>query len=159
MTPARVFIHGLEGTSQGTKAVYLRRRYPDMIIDDFTGSIEERMEKLTTLLAGKEQLILVGSSYGGLMAAMFACRHPERVRKLVLLAPALNLPDFESYRQCRLDLPVTIYHGRFDEVISPDAVRTIALESFGNLTHQLVDDDHSLNHVLESLPWDGLLRG
>ena len=36
MTATRVFIHGLESTSQGTKGVYFRERYPDMIINDYT---------------------------------------------------------------------------------------------------------------------------
>ena len=79
MTATRVFIHGLESTSQGTKGIYFRERYPEMIIEDYTGSLEARMEKLEAVLAGKEDLILVGSSYGGLMAAIYACRHPGKV--------------------------------------------------------------------------------
>jgi predicted esterase len=157
MPQTRVFIHGLESTSRGTKGVYFRNRYPDMIIEDFTGSLEERMDNLTNILKGKDQLILVGSSYGGLMAAMFAGRYPTRVHKLILLAPALNLPDFAPYRRNCLDIPVIIYHGNADSVVPPDVVRKIAGEAFIHLTHHLVDDDHSLNHVFEGLPWDDLL--
>ena len=54
----------------------------------------ERMEKLEGLLAGKNELVLVGSSYGGLMAAVYACLHEERVKKLILLAPALHLEPY-----------------------------------------------------------------
>jgi len=158
MTKTRVFIHGLESTSQGTKAVYFRHHYPDMLIEDYTGPLEERMEKLTSVLAGRAPLILVGSSYGGLMAAMFAGRHPERVESLILLAPALHLPDYEPYRGKRLDLPVTLYHGNADDVVPPDPVRRIAEETFTRLSYHLVDGDHSLNRIFGDLPWDDLLQ-
>jgi pimeloyl-ACP methyl ester carboxylesterase len=158
MPQTQVFIHGLESTGWGTKGVFFRRRYPDMLIEDFAGPLEDRMRRLTALLAGREHLVLVGSSYGGLMAAIFACQHPERVRKLILLAPALNLAEFEPYRQQRLDIPVTLYHGKRDDVVPPADVRRIAGESFSHLTYHLVDDDHSLHQVFEGLPWDQLLQ-
>jgi predicted esterase len=158
MSYTRVFIHGLESTSQGTKGVFFRTRYPDMILDDFTGPLESRMNKLTDLLSHKDSLILVGSSYGGLMAAMFAARFPERVRKMILLAPALILPEFEPYRSHRLDMPVTLYHGMADDIISPAQVRIIAEECYRNLTYHLVDDDHTLMRVFTGIPWDDLLQ-
>ncbi|MBI4766235.1 MAG: alpha/beta hydrolase [Deltaproteobacteria bacterium] len=81
MKPTGVFIHGLESTRRGTKGLFFRERYPDMIIEDYLGSFSQRMEKLEGLLAGKSHLILVGSSYGGLMAAVYACLHEERIKK------------------------------------------------------------------------------
>ena len=158
MPQTRVFIHGLESTSQGTKGVYFRKHYPDMVIEDFSGPLDERMEKLTAVLRGKSGLILVGSSYGGLMAAIFAAQHPERVDKLILLAPALSLPEYRPYRQKPLQIPVTIYHGRFDDVVNPGAVRNIAEETFVHLTYHLVDEDHALNRIFPDLPWDDLLQ-
>ncbi|MBT8490511.1 MAG: alpha/beta hydrolase, partial [Deltaproteobacteria bacterium] len=95
MHNTRVFIHGLESSSQGTKGIYFRERYPDMIIEDYPGSFEERMLKLNKVLSDKKDLILVGSSYGGLMASVFTCTNEERVTRLILLAPALNLEEFD----------------------------------------------------------------
>lgn len=158
MIQTRVFIHGLESTSQGTKGVYFRRHFPDMLIEDYTGPLEERMEKLTTLLEGKDHLAIVGSSYGGLMAAMFAARYPGRVAKLILLAPALSLPDFDPYRIRPLDMPAILYHGRFDDVVPPATVRSIAEGVFSNLQYHLVDEDHSLNRIFSTLPWENLLQ-
>ena len=60
------------------------------------GDFTTRMHKLNDVLAGKTDLIIVGSSYGGLMAAQYAMENESRVKKLILLAPALNLPEFES---------------------------------------------------------------
>ena len=42
-----------------------------MIVPDFSGPLLERMEKLNGILSGKTEIILVGSSYGGLMASIF----------------------------------------------------------------------------------------
>ncbi len=153
----RVFIHGLESSSQGTKGVFFKERYPDMIIDDFEGSLSERMEKLNRILAGKNDLILVGSSFGGLMAAIYACLHNDRVRKLILLAPALDLDDFKPCLTKRLDLPVTVFHGSDDDVVPPAPVERIARRVFANLMYHLVDDDHPLKKTFAAYDWDSLL--
>ncbi len=158
MTATRVFIHGLESTSQGMKGIYFRERYPEMIIEDYIGSLEARMEKLEAVLAGKEDLILVGSSYGGLMAAIYACRHPEKVRRLILLAPAINLDEFESYAGQALTMPVHLYHGRQDDVVPPGGVRPVAERTFNDLTYCLVEDDHSLHETFPGMPWAELLK-
>jgi len=154
----RVFIHGLESSARGNKGVFFRERFPDMIIEDYSGGLEARMEKLEADLEGKDDLIMVGSSYGGLMAALFACRHPERVRRLILLAPAINLPEFAPYRRLRLPVPTFLYHGTGDDVVPPGEVRAIAAEAFADLHYFAVDDDHSLHGTFTLMPWDDLLR-
>jgi len=158
MAATRVFIHGLESTGQGTKGVYFRERYPGMIIEDYSGSLDARLAKLEEVLAGKEELILVGSSYGGLMAAIYAGRHPDRIRRLILLAPAINLDEFAPGAARELTVPVYLYHGRRDDVVPPDAVREIAARVFPRLIYRLVDDDHSLHATFPLLPWPELLR-
>ena len=54
------------------------------------------IERIRQLLGG-EQLLLVGHSYGSLLAALYAAEMPRRVRALVLIAPA-NLVVFPSPR-------------------------------------------------------------
>jgi len=157
MTATRVFVHGLESTGRGTKGMYFRERYPDMIIEDYTGSLAARLIKLEADLGGKTELILVGSSYGGLMAAIYACRHPDRIRRLVLLAPAINLDEFTPYRGRTLTCPVHLYHGRRDDVVPPEEVRPVAEAVFANLHYHLVEDDHSLHDNFPLLPWTELL--
>ncbi len=157
MKPTRVFIHGLESTSRGTKGVFFRERYPDMIIEDYFGSFSQRMEKLEGLLAGEDHLILVGSSYGGLMAAVYACRHEERVKKLILLAPALHSELYQPCLKKKLSMPVTIFHGRQDDVVPLEKVRAIAERLFMNLKFNAVEDDHFLHDTFATLEWDKLL--
>ena len=52
----RIFIHGLESSNKGTKAVFFREKYPDMIIPTFTGNLPERMEKLPSIGGKMAQL-------------------------------------------------------------------------------------------------------
>lgn len=157
MALMRVFIHGLESSSQGTKGVFFRTRYPDMIIEDFVGSFKERMNKLNDILFHRKNLIMVGSSYGGLMATVYAAQNENKIKKLILLAPALTTDEFKSYLHKKLHLPVIMYHGKNDDVVPPAAVRDIAREVFTNLHYYLVDDDHSLHHIFSVMDWDSLL--
>jgi predicted esterase len=158
MVNTRVFIHGLESTSQGVKGQFFRKYFPEMIIEDYIGDFAERMRKLSGLLAGKNNLILVGSSYGGLMAAQFATQNEDQVQKMILLAPALNLPEFSPGVQKQLYLPVIIYHGTNDNMVDPHIVKSIAGRIFRQLEHHLVNDDHSLHNTFSSLDWEKILE-
>jgi lipase len=51
------------------------------------------IEELVAALAPNAVIDVVGHSWGGLLALHFAARHPELVRRLVLLDPAIALPD------------------------------------------------------------------
>ncbi len=152
-----VFIHGLESTAQGTKGQFFAQHFPGMIIEDYLGDFSARMSKLNRLLAGRDHLTIVGSSYGGLMAATYAMEHEDRVRKLVLLAPALNLSEFIPYLNRQLMMPVVLYHGTRDDVVDPQSVKNIALKCFRQLDHFMVDDDHPLRETFPVLDWKKLL--
>ena len=156
--PLRIFIHGLESNNQGTKAVYFRKNFPDMLTPNFPGSLDERMADLRALLSGESDIILVGSSFGGLMASIFVTENEPRVKRLVLLAPAINLMEFSPYRDRKIQVPVHIYHGRQDEVIPLEDVRGVARQVFSDLTFHSVDDDHYLHKTFEKIDWDTLLR-
>jgi pimeloyl-ACP methyl ester carboxylesterase len=153
----RIFIHGLESTNQGTKSVFFRERFPDMITPNFPGSLEERMIKLESILDGKEAVRMVGSSFGGLMAAIYAMENSPRIARLILLAPAINLMEPELFPQTEIMVPTWIYHGKEDEVIPLAAVEKVANRVFRNLTLHAVDDDHYLHRTFKTLDWDMLL--
>ena len=153
----KTFIHGLESSSKGTKALFFKERYPEMIVPDFKGDLNERMEKLTTILGDKNDLLLIGSSFGGLMGTLFSIRHPERVRKLILLAPALCFKEFRLPDSETIDVPVIIYHGDRDEVIPLGPVRDIAHKVFSNLIFHVVEDDHLLHKTFQGIDWAKLL--
>jgi predicted esterase len=152
-----VFIHGLESTAQGAKGQFFSQHFPQMIIEDYVGDYTARMNKLYSVLAGKNNLIIVGSSYGGLMAVQYTMENESRVKKLVLLAPALNLSEFKSNYNNQLHIPVIVYHGISDDVVNPQIVKNIALKYFNNLEHHFVEDDHPLHKTFPVLDWEKIL--
>jgi pimeloyl-ACP methyl ester carboxylesterase len=123
---------------------------------DYQGSLEERLAQLESEVAGQNNLILVGSSFGGLMAACFAINHPHRVRRLVLLAPALNFGGYHP-PDTPLSVPTLLVMGQFDTVCPPDLVLPQASATFNALTVRIEDDDHMLHRTFPTLDWPHLL--
>ncbi|HWQ84932.1 MAG TPA: alpha/beta fold hydrolase [Anaerolineales bacterium] len=154
-----LYIHGLQGTSQGIKAQLLRRDFPDILVPDFQGDLDTRMAALEAILGNQTGWTLIGSSFGGLMAAMFATRRPTQVKRLILLAPALIWPDFANQPPPAIDIPTLIYHGRQDQIVPLDLVQELAQQVFTNLEFHAVDDDHGLYETVHSLDWKGILAG
>ena len=153
----RIFLHGLEGSSQGVKARLLRDLYPDMLAPDFSGSLEERMQQLRLVMGEMRGWTITGSSFGGLMGVLFTCQHPEQVEKLVLLAPALIWPDFASAPPAAVDTPTVVYHGSRDSLVPLEPTRWLAGQVFRNLEFHVVDDDHGLYRTVHEIDWKVLL--
>jgi pimeloyl-ACP methyl ester carboxylesterase len=119
--------------------------------------MDERMARLREIVSGQNEILLVGSSFGGLMASIFAMENEPSVSKLILLAPAINLMEFTPYRERKTLMPVHIYHGRQDEVIPISDVEEVARQVFSTLTFHAVDDDHYLHKTFNTIDWDSLL--
>jgi pimeloyl-ACP methyl ester carboxylesterase len=158
MTHNMIFLHGLESSSQTYKASVIRNSFPELIVPDFTGPLEARMKALYPILGDKRDWTIVGSSFGGLMGAIFTCEHPDQVRKQVLLAPALMLPEFASFLGREpVSVPTTIIHGTQDTVVPLEEVREIAEKVFSNLIYHIVNDDHRLHIATDTLDWKTIL--
>ncbi len=152
-----IYLHGLESTSQSGKARQFAQKFPGMLTPDFTGPFDARMQQLYTILGDKEDWTIIGSSYGGLMGSVFTCKHPVQVRKLILLAPALMLPEFTSEHFAPIDIPTVLVHGTQDDVVPPGPVRKIAQNVFTDLQYIAVDDGHRLHKAFEDLNWEEIL--
>jgi len=152
-----IYLHGLESTSQSGKARQFAQLFPGMKTPDFKGSFEERMQQLHPILGNQKEWTIIGSSYGGLMGAVFTCRHPEQVRKLVLLAPALMLTEFTSEQFAPVDVPTVLVHGSQDDIVPPQEVLEIARDVFTNLEYLAVEDGHRLHKAFEELDWEEIL--
>jgi pimeloyl-ACP methyl ester carboxylesterase len=157
MTNRLLFIHGRDGSSQGFKVQYLRRLFPDLLAPDFPGDFWQRMAQLETLTGDTTDWTMIGSSMGGLMAAVYACQHPGQVDKLVLLAPALAFIDLTQTPLPPSDTPTVIYHGRQDDVVPLEKTRQVAEQLFPNLEFHVVDATHDLNPLLPDIDWPALL--
>jgi pimeloyl-ACP methyl ester carboxylesterase len=154
---SRIFIHGLESNNKGTKSIFFKHHYPDMIIPYFTGDLPERMKKLEDILRGKTGIRLVGSSFGGLMGTLFTLENEPRVERLVLLAPAINLMSGIDHTPKKIAVPVWLYHGHQDDVIPLRDVEEVARHMFTNVTFNKVEDDHFLHRTFKRIDWDKLL--
>ena len=93
-----VYLHGFASSPQSRKAQYFRERFAERGVTLEIPTLDEgSFERLT--ITGQLRVVestvaggaasLIGSSMGGYLAALYASRHPE-VARLVLLAPAFG---------------------------------------------------------------------
>lgn len=147
-----VFAHGLEGSPQGTKIRTLREAGFEVEAPDFSAMpLSERVARLDEASIG-ESVILGGSSYGGLAAAIVAARHPLRFRGLLLCAPAFNVIeppvlDAENILAPK-GLPTIIIHGLHDDVVPIEVSRLYRDRSGSQVDLVEVDDGHRLAESL-----------
>ena len=162
----KLFIHGLESSGHGFKGNLFRKIIPEIMTPDFTAFdptlsleslLKKRMSELEIIINEKDNWIIIGSSFGGLMATIYAFQNPEKVISLILLAPFLNTELLELKRYSSIDIPVIIYHGKNDKVIPVKISQERAELIFSNLTYNLVDDDHQLRTTVSKIDWDYLL--
>ncbi len=101
MLPPRLrvlYLHGFASSPASRKARFFANKLrdldfhvevPDLAEGDFEHLTISRQLKLLESLARNEPVILIGSSLGGYLAALYAARHPE-INRLILLAPAFG---------------------------------------------------------------------
>ena len=138
--------HGLEGSPTGTKARALGELgAPFLCPDGRLLTLAQRIDLLQPHLHRHEKTLLVGSSYGGLVALYLASRHPDRVHGLILCAPALQHrePPVLSLPVLSTDIPCVVIHGTRDTVIPHGLSEDLAARS-PHIELFLVDDDHRL---------------
>ena len=152
-----IFIHGLESSGSGYKGRFFKEIFPEILTPDFTGNFENRMELLRKILKGNQNITIIGSSYGGLMATKYAIDHPERVNKLILLAPAIIYENVIA-ENARVYTPTIIFHGIKDDVVDLNKTRELAQKIFKDLNFIEVDDDHFLHKTIHKIKWKELIK-
>jgi hypothetical protein len=121
-----VYLHGFASSPQSSKAQFFLGRFTGrgvpVEIPQLDGGDFEHLT-ITSQLAvidrtlGTEPSVLMGSSLGGYLAALYASRHVETVQKLILMAPAFQFPKRWRERYSREDLDawrrsgsIPVYH-------------------------------------------------
>jgi pimeloyl-ACP methyl ester carboxylesterase len=105
-----IYLHGFASGATSTKAAFIGRRLrdggirvetPDLNLPDFSTLTVTRMLRQTRALidAADDAVALIGSSLGAFVAVHAAAQWPDRIDRLVLLAPAL---DFGSPAMTRM---------------------------------------------------------
>jgi uncharacterized protein len=191
-----IYLHGFASSAQSGKATYLGSRLrargeevvtPDLNLPDFSTLTVTRMLEQTHAILERAAApaTVIGSSLGGYVAVNAAAKWPNRVARLVLLAPALEFSeeglsgpqgsdpgewqrageiavfhygygrmmpihyalyeDARNYDAMRADvrMPVLVFQGRRDTVVSPATVERWAAPR-PNVDLHLLDDDHQL---------------
>lgn len=157
MISTTIFLHGLESSSQGSKGRFFTENFPQVVSPDFSGDLATRLMQLQKLCKNTSDLTLIGSSFGGLMATSYAIEFPENVKKLILLAPALNFEKFQP-PPTKLEIPTLLIVGENDDVTPPSLVLPLARDTFSNIEIRLKDDDHMLHQTFARLDWAKLLQ-
>ena len=94
-----VYLHGFASSPLSSKAQFFRRKFAACGVPMEIPQLDEgRFEDLTISgqlavierSVGGQPAILMGSSLGGYLAALYASRNPSGIEKLVLLAPAFQ---------------------------------------------------------------------
>lgn len=96
-----VYLHGFASGPGSKKARYFQERMaragmellvPDLAAGDFEHLTISGQLAIVEQVAGGGRAVLIGSSLGGYLAALYAARRPREVRRVVLLAPAFSFP-------------------------------------------------------------------
>lgn len=145
--PTIVFLHGMESGPHGSKYHLLRELDPQILAPDCAGvhDLPARMAIVERELAGKQNLLLVGSSFGGLVAALYAGRHPQAVFGCVLCAPALfddQVQELAALQQ--VPEKTVILHGTRDDIVDIAVSRRFAAKHGCRLVE--VEDGHRLEN-------------
>jgi predicted esterase len=158
VTSLRVqFIHGLEGSPQGSKARFLARHFtaltPAMDTGDFAGCVVLQAEALLRFRPD----VLVGSSFGGAVAVELLQRGRWRGPTLLLAQAALKRGGCASLPE---GVRVWLVHGLRDELVEIEDSRRLARTGSPELVRLIeVDDDHPLRGLVRSGELAELVRG
>jgi len=145
-----IWAHGLWGSPNGSKVTAIRESGIEVLSPDFNNmELEERIDILNELVS-KEEVVLAGSSYGGLACALVAQQQPEQVKGMLLLAPALHLPESPNDDPEKLiapnNFPISIIHSVTDEIVPVSASKDYIKRSGNNLRLIEVEDSHVLEN-------------
>jgi alpha-beta hydrolase superfamily lysophospholipase len=143
-----LFVHGLEGSPQGSKARFLSEHFdartPAIDTSDFEGCVRAIEQEI----GARRPDVLAGSSFGGAVVLALLLRGAFSGPTL-LLAPA--------WRAYRLDprlpqgVPVLIAHGMRDTIVDPEDSRALAASGTpGRVELCEVDDEHRLQSLVDT---------
>jgi len=166
------YIHGYQSTPDGDKGTLFREKlnvkaikYRDCNPEDLI--IADCLKRISEVIKNDENVVLIGSSLGGFLAASTAL-HNSNVKKLILLNPAIippstNLDDHQSVPkniledmidvrlfENRLDADIIILRGTEDDVVSDKWI--IKFATAQEATVKFLHDDHRFSRNLTRLP-------
>jgi predicted esterase YcpF (UPF0227 family) len=166
------YIHGYQSNPTGEKAILLKEElqvipitYQDSPPEELV--ISECLSRISEAIVHDQQVILIGSSLGGFLAASTALTHPT-VKQLILLNPAIIPPELDLTTikdmplrilqemrdprlfQEKIPAAITILRGTLDDVVPDEWILRFAQAQ--DATIILYNDDHRFSKNLHKLP-------
>ena len=166
------YIHGYQSTPDGEKGTLFKEKldakaikYRDCEPENLI--IADCLKRISDVIKNDENVVLIGSSLGGFLAASTAINH-SNVKKLILLNPAIIPPstNLDSHQSVprniledmidarlfekRLDAEITILRGTEDEIIPNSWIVEFATTQ--EATVKFFHDDHRFSRILTKLP-------
>lgn len=166
------YIHGYQSSPDSAKGVLFREKlnaksinYRDCKPEEIV--ISDCLKRISQEIESDDEVLLIGSSLGGLLAAITALEN-QNVKKLVLLNPAIIPPseDTSKYENIpqrilnemidqrlfenKISAEINILIGTEDDVIPLHWLIEFAKKQ--EATIRFLDDDHSFTHNISKLP-------
>ena len=112
-----IYLHGFASSPASSKARFFSNKFKEAGFDvdvptldggDFRNlTITSQLDILERAAAGSDRVILMGSSLGGYLTAVYAARHPQQVERAIMMAPAFcfarrysaELPELEDWKR------------------------------------------------------------
>jgi pimeloyl-ACP methyl ester carboxylesterase len=130
-----LYLHGFASGPDSVKSKYFAKKLQDVRIkyqildlnlDDFSTLTPTKALKYIKSLIKNEETILIGSSLGGLYGLIIA-EQEQMVRKLILLAPALEINSLwddiigaDNLKKWKTEGSLPIYHYGYGQIIPLD---------------------------------------
>jgi predicted esterase YcpF (UPF0227 family) len=166
------YIHGYLSEPNSTKGVLFKDKlnaqaikYRDCKPQDLV--ISDCVKIIKDFFSGETNVVLIGSSLGGLLAAKVSLNNP-RIKHLILLNPAIIPPDVDineisdmpkrilaemkdpNLFEKKIESEIIILIGTNDDVVPNDWGILFAKKQ--NATVKFFDDDHSFSYNMNQLP-------
>lgn len=127
------YLHGFASSSRSSKAAFFASRLralgleletPDFNEPDFsTLTISRMIRQVVAAIDARpaEPIVLIGSSLGAFVAVQVAVQRPERIDRLIVLAPALDLssgpPGDRSLDEWKRTNQLNVFHHSYGRVM------------------------------------------
>jgi hypothetical protein len=148
-----IYLHGFASSAQSSKATYLaaklRERGIDLWTPDFnepefsTLTISRMIDQVGRLMNQHRGLpvTLIGSSLGGFVAIQTALMHPDRIARLILLAPALDLstgpPGDRSLAEWKRTNRLDVFHYAYGRVMALQYALYVDAQTYDSMNASL----------------------
>ena len=145
-----LFLHGRESGPQGSKYRALSAAFPKQVLapDCTEMPLDQRLEQALIATAElTEPVFVVGSSMGGLVAALLYQAYPERFSGYLLLAPAQHWP--EAQKITRVPENALIMAAEQDEIVPRSAIRDWAARTGVHVVWLM--DEHRLGRSMPEM--------